>query len=105
MHVNEEMQELEQGLQAAFAALAPGGRLAVISFHSLEDRAVKQFFRSVTRPPALPRRVPVKHTELRSQAHDVAGPVRAGAAEVEANPRARSATLRVIEKDAAEGRG
>lgn len=105
IYVNEEMQELEEGLHAAFAALAPGGRLAVISFHSLEDRAVKQYFRSLTRPPAIPRRVPVRDAELRSQAHAVAGPVRAGVSEVAANPRARSATLRVIEKNAVEGQG
>ncbi len=98
--INEEMQELDQGLQAAFAALAPAGRLAVISFHSLEDRAVKQLFRRLTQPPALPRRVPVRHSEMSSPAEHIAGPVRATAAECAANPRARSATLRVIAKKA-----
>ena len=98
IYINQEMAELEAGLAAAFAALAPGGRLAVISFHSLEDRVVKQFFRSLTRPPAVPRRVPLRHEQMVTQARAVAGPVRAGLKEGESNPRARSATLRVVEK-------
>lgn len=101
--INEEMQELEAGLQAAFDVLSDGGRLAVISFHSLEDRAVKQKFRTLTRPPALPRRVPVRHAELRTPAKDIVGPLRPGVHEVDRNPRARSATLRVIEKVAPNG--
>ena len=101
--INEEMQELEEGLQAAFDVLSDGGRLAVISFHSLEDRVVKQTFRSLTRPPALPRRVPVRHEELQTAAKDIAGPLRPGVHEVDHNPRARSATLRVIEKAAPHG--
>ncbi len=103
MYVNAELDELEQGLQAAFDALAPGGRLAVISFHSLEDREVKHTFRTWTRPPPLPRRVPVRHQDQRTQARDVAGPLRPSAAELARNPRARSATLRVIEKAAQDG--
>lgn len=103
MFVNAELDELEQGLQAAFDALAPGGRLAVISFHSLEDREVKHTFRSWTRPPSLPRRVPVRHQDQRTQARDVAGPLRPSDAELARNPRARSATLRVIEKVGQDG--
>jgi 16S rRNA (cytosine1402-N4)-methyltransferase len=97
--VNRELEELEQGLQEAFSVLAPGGRLAVISFHSLEDRMVKVYFRTLTRPPAVPRRVPLPQSQLRQPARDVAGPLRPGIRELDANPRARSATLRVIEKN------
>ena len=100
MFVNQEMVELEQGLRAAFEALAPQGRLAVISFHSLEDRAVKHYFRTLTRPPVLPRRLPVRQAQLATAARDIAGPLRASIREIEANPRARSATLRVIQKNA-----
>ena len=97
--VNRELEELEQGLREAFSVLAPGGRLAVISFHSLEDRMVKLYFRTLTRPPAVPRRVPLRHSQLSQPARDVAGPLRPGIKEIDANPRARSATLRVIEKN------
>jgi len=100
MRVNDEMSELEQGLAQAFSALAIGGRLAVISFHSLEDRAVKHFFRSLTRPPQIPRRLPVRSADAKSRAIAVVGPVRAGPAEVARNPRARSALLRVVERAA-----
>ena len=102
MHVNSEVEELDLGLAGAFAALDDGGRLAVISFHSLEDRAVKRAFRALTKAPELPRRLPVRDADVARAmpARHVAGPIRAGAAEVERNPRARSATLRVIEKTA-----
>jgi 16S rRNA (cytosine1402-N4)-methyltransferase len=100
IRVNDEMSELEQGLRQAFAALSIGGRLAVISFHSLEDRLVKRFFRTLTRPPPIPRRVPVRAADLPIVARSIVGPLRAGAAEVARNPRARSALLRVIERAA-----
>lgn len=103
IHVNQEFAELEAGLAAAFELLAEGGRLAVISFHSLEDRVVKHTFRTWTRPPAMPRRIPLRHTQMTTAAADIAGPVRAGALELKRNPRARSATLRVIEKKAQHG--
>jgi 16S rRNA (cytosine1402-N4)-methyltransferase len=104
--VNAELDELERGMGEAFAALKPGGRLAVISFHSLEDRAVKNRFRSLAKPPELPRRLPVRASAVSPPGRLIAGPVRAGAAEVNRNPRARSATLRVIERtDAVEAEG
>ena len=96
--INQEASELELGIKAAFSALAVGGRLAVISFHSGEDREVKHTFRSMTQPPALPRRLPVRNQSLATPARRVVGPVRASARELQNNPRARSATLRVIEK-------
>lgn len=98
MRVNNELEELQEGLQQAYDALALGGRLAVISFHSVEDRVVKRFFRSRTRPPQLPRRLPLRADEQSVRARPVAGPVRAGALEVQRNPRARSAQLRVLER-------
>ena len=102
MHVNEELEEIDAGLKAAFAALEPGGRLAVISFHSLEDRAVKRTFRSLASGPRLPKGLPVRASEAAPRGRLVGGPIRAGAREVAANPRARSATLRVLERCAAE---
>ena len=98
MHVNDELNEIEAGLSAAFSALETGGRLAVISFHSLEDRAVKRAFRSLASGPELPKGLPVRATEVEPEGRLVGGPIRAGAAEIERNPRARSATLRVLER-------
>lgn len=96
--INDETRELELGIQAGFDVLALGGRLAIISFHSLEDRAVKHTFRSLTKPPPVPRRVPVRHQDMHIPARHIIGRLRAGARELQRNPRARSATLRVIEK-------
>ena len=93
--VNAELEELEQGLKAALALLAPEGRLAVISFHSLEDRIVKNFIARESRE-AYDRRAPFAPApplRLRALAR-----VRPSAAEVAANPRARSAILRVAER-------
>jgi len=79
-------------LPQALAVLAPAGRLAVISFHSLEDRIVKNFMRDHARPGALPERLPVRAAELpKPQLRLVGKPVRPGAEEVNANPRSRSA--------------
>ena len=100
IHVNRELEELEDGLAAAEKALAPGGRLAVVSFHSLEDRIVKRFLKERSSAPAGSRHLP----ELKSHAPSfeaVAKPVRAGEAELARNPRSRSATLRVARRTAA----
>jgi 16S rRNA (cytosine1402-N4)-methyltransferase len=103
IHVNEELAELEGGLTAAEQVLAPGGRLAVVTFHSLEDRIVKQFFKA--RSGALP--AGSRHLPARAQAgpastfEAVVKPVRAGEAETAANPRARSATLRAARRTSA----
>jgi 16S rRNA (cytosine1402-N4)-methyltransferase len=100
MAVNRELDALAAGLEAAFERLGPGGRLAVISFHSLEDRMVKRFFADLTSPPPLPRRLPVRGVEAESRARRVGAPVTPGDAELRDNPRARSARLRVVEKRA-----
>ncbi len=98
MHVNEELAEIETGIRAAFGVLQPGGRLAVISFHSLEDRTVKRVFRALARGPVLPKGLPVRAADVEPAGKIVGGPVRAGERELAANPRARSATLRVLER-------
>ncbi len=98
IHVNQELEELSLALPRALAALAPGGRLAVISFHSLEDRIVKTFMREAARPSA-PERLPLRARELPAPRLRIIGkPIRPARAEVAANPRARSAVLRVGEK-------
>jgi 16S rRNA (cytosine1402-N4)-methyltransferase len=98
IHVNQELEELSLALPQAVAALRRSGRLAVISFHSLEDRIVKNFMRAAARP-TLPERLPVRAREMPPPKLRIVGPPqRPGAAEIRANPRARSAVLRVAEK-------
>jgi 16S rRNA (cytosine1402-N4)-methyltransferase len=103
IHVNEELQELEGGLAAAEQVLAPGGRLAVVTFHSLEDRIVKRFLKA--RSGALPsrsRHLPAANeTGPAATFEAVSKPIRAGEAETKANPRARSATLRAARRTSA----
>ncbi|MFM9977653.1 MAG: 16S rRNA (cytosine(1402)-N(4))-methyltransferase RsmH [Sphingomonadaceae bacterium] len=95
LHVNRELGELEDGLDAAERALKPGGRLAVVTFHSLEDRLVKTFLRRRSgSEPAGSRHLPVSEAGPRATFDRVAKPVRASDAEVARNPRSRSATLR-----------
>jgi len=95
--INRELGDLEDGLDAAMARLKPGGRLAVISFHSLEDRIVKQFIARHAKAPAGNRRMPVEQA-FTPTLRDVSGALKATDAEIAANPRARSAVLRVAEK-------
>lgn len=97
--INQELEELSLVLPAALARLAPGGRLVVISFHSLEDRIVKRFMRDESRPPRLPARLPLRADELPAPRLRLIGRAqRPGDAEVAANPRARSAVMRVAER-------
>jgi 16S rRNA (cytosine1402-N4)-methyltransferase len=98
IHINRELEELEAALPEAVRVLAPGGRLAVISFHSLEDRRVKHFFRAQSQAPAVPRSMPVPPTAFRPRLRAIGRAVRASEEEVQRNPRARSATLRVAER-------
>jgi 16S rRNA (cytosine1402-N4)-methyltransferase len=95
--VNRELEDLTRGLEAAVAALRPGGRLAVISFHSLEDRIVKQFIAGLAKPPPANRRMPVE-IAFTPTLRIVGDALKADEAETAANPRARSAVLRVAEK-------
>ena len=95
--VNAELEELEQGLSAALALLAPGGRLAVISFHSLEDRIVKTFIARESRE-VVDRNAPSVYAAPKAMKLKALGRSKPSAAEVKANPRARSATLRVAER-------
>jgi 16S rRNA (cytosine1402-N4)-methyltransferase len=97
IHVNAELEELEQGLSLALDLLAPAGRLAVISFHSLEDRIVKTFIARESRAE-VDRRAPF--APARAMRLKALGRIRPSAAEVAANPRARSAILRVAERTA-----
>lgn len=97
--INQELEELTRVLPACVAHLRPGGRLAVISFHSLEDRIVKRFMRDESRPPVLPRRLPIRAADLPAPRLSLVGKaVRPGDIEVAANPRARSAVMRVAER-------
>ncbi len=95
--INRELVDLELGLDAAFARLNPGGRLVVISFHSLEDRIVKRFIAAHAKAPPGNRRMPVEQ-DFTPTLVDVSGALRAQYAETSVNPRARSAVMRVAEK-------
>jgi 16S rRNA (cytosine1402-N4)-methyltransferase len=97
--VNDELGEIEAGLRAALTTLKPGGRMATISFHSLEDRLVKSFFNVESTDCICPPQQPVCTCGHRATLRIVTRrPVRASEAEVASNPRARSARLRVAEK-------
>ena len=98
IHVNRELEEVSLMLPRAVARLAEGGRLAVISFHSLEDRIVKRFMQSLARPD-VPRDLPLRASEMPQPVLNIVGRAqRASDAETIRNPRARSATLRVAER-------
>lgn len=96
--INDELQALEQGLQAAASVLAKSGRLVVISFHSLEDRIVKRFMRDISSPPKLPAGLPVMNADIEVPYRLAGKPGVASDNEIKRNPRARSARLRVLER-------
>lgn len=96
--VNQELEDLEAGLSAAYAMLAPGGRMSVISFHSLEDRMVKQFLASKANVAQPDRRLPIRAVDLPQPLMKLVAKIKPSDAEVTANPRARSAVLRVAER-------
>lgn len=102
IHLNQELEELSVILSQCADTLNIGGRLVVISFHSLEDRIVKRFMRQLAAPDTLPRGVPLRESEVRhfnrQQLRLVGRPVRPGVAEVAANTRSRSAVMRVAER-------
>ena len=102
IHVNQELEELALMLPQCLEVLTDGGRLVVISFHSLEDRIVKQFMRTHSQPGTLPARLPVRASELPTPRLRLIGKaVFPSRAEISANPRARSAVMRVAERLAA----
>ena len=98
IYVNQELRAIEQGLKGAASVLAKGGRLSVISFHSLEDRIVKRFMRDISSRPKLPAGLPVMEADIEVPFRLVGKPVVAGEQELKQNPRARSARLRVLER-------
>ncbi|KFI07132.1 16S rRNA methyltransferase [Massilia sp. BSC265] len=101
--INKELEDLEAGLSAAYAMLAPGARMSVISFHSLEDRMVKQFLASKAKVEQPDRRLPIRAADLPQPLMKLITKTKPSGPEVEANPRARSAVLRVAERLPASG--
>lgn len=98
IHVNQELADLQVVLDAALSLLEQGGRLVVISFHSLEDRIVKRFMQAHASAPAVDRRLPIRAVDLPSPPLKVIGRKFPSDAEVVANPRARSAVMRIAER-------
>jgi len=98
LFINGELSEVEQGLEAAVNRLEVGGRLAVISFHSLEDRLVKRALRDASRPPQGDPRIPLPDTVAKPKLKLVGKAIKAGPDELSVNPRARSAVLRIAER-------
>lgn len=99
IHINQELRQLEIALPQALGLLQPGGRLVVISFHSLEDRIVKNFMREQSTADNLPKNLPLRADQLPKPKLRLIGKmIKPSAAEVAANPRARSAVMRVAEK-------
>ena len=96
--INRELEDLEAGLRVAVDCLAPGGRLVVISFHSLEDRIVKRFMRDLARGPQVHRSIPVTADQTVSPFQLIGKAMKAEAHEVSDNVRARSAVMRVLER-------
>jgi 16S rRNA (cytosine1402-N4)-methyltransferase len=98
IHVNRELEDLQSVLTQALDLLQPGGRLVVISFHSLEDRIVKTFINEQARGDDFPPGVPIQFADLNPRLRKLGKAVKADASEVAANPRSRSAIMRVAEK-------
>ncbi|MEW6589820.1 MAG: 16S rRNA (cytosine(1402)-N(4))-methyltransferase RsmH [Pseudomonadota bacterium] len=106
IHINRELEELKAVLPQCVDRLNPGGRLAVISFHSLEDRIVKRFLREEAQGEQAPRRLPIPAAMLKPGRLRLVGRAQhASEAEVAANPRARSAVLRAAERAAVDAEG
>lgn len=99
--VNSELEEIEQALKSSLSVLAPGGRLSIISFHSLEDRIVKRFMREQSRGPQVPAGLPMTEAQLKKlggRELRALGKLMPGEKEVAENPRARSSVLRIAER-------
>lgn len=98
IQVNNELTDLDSVLEQALAVLAPGGRLVVISFHSLEDRAVKRFIRRQELGDPVPKGLPIRDDQLNKRMRSLGKAIKASDEEVNANVRSRSAVMRVAEK-------
>ena len=98
IYINRELADLTDVLEQALELLSVGGRLVVISFHSLEDRLVKHFIRDQEKGPTLPRYLPIRADQIKQRLRHIGKAVRASDAEVQANVRARSAIMRIAEK-------
>lgn len=98
IYINSELEDLEECLQQAVNILKPGGRLVVISFHSLEDRIVKHFIRKMEKGEQLPIDLPVMHVEVNSKLRRIGKAIKASEQEVEQNTRSRSAVMRIAER-------
>ncbi|HEY5798584.1 MAG TPA: 16S rRNA (cytosine(1402)-N(4))-methyltransferase RsmH [Burkholderiaceae bacterium] len=96
--INQELEDLEAGLKQAYDSLAPNARMAVISFHSLEDRIVKQFFAAKANVAQPDRRLPIRAADLPQPQMKLIAKMKPSAAEIAANPRARSAVMRVAQR-------
>ncbi|MGB0943341.1 MAG: 16S rRNA (cytosine(1402)-N(4))-methyltransferase RsmH, partial [Marinomonas sp.] len=96
--INNELGDLETGLEVAAKALKVGGRLVVISFHSLEDRIVKRFMKTMSKGPDLPRHLPIRNTELSIKFKTIGKAIKPSKQEVDDNVRSRSAVMRVLER-------
>ncbi|GAG30677.1 unnamed protein product, partial [marine sediment metagenome] len=96
--INKELEALSIGLNAAMDILKPGGRLAVISFHSLEDRIVKRFIRDGERGQVFPKGLPIMEQDKGKILKKIGKAIAPSRAEINSNPRARSAILRIAEK-------
>jgi 16S rRNA (cytosine1402-N4)-methyltransferase len=95
--INQELHDLEEGLKMSIQLLKPGGRLVVISFHSLEDRMVKQFMQQNSKVD-VPRGMPLRESEIPKSPLKILGRVKPTVSEIQQNPRARSAVMRIAEK-------
>lgn len=98
IYVNDELGQLRNTLKNMFDCLSVGGRMSVISFHSLEDRIVKRFIREQSRGKQLPKEIPILASEIKTQFKKIGKAIKASKAEVAVNPRSRSAVLRIAEK-------
>lgn len=98
IHINQELEELKTVLAQVTEVLRDGGRLAVISFHSGEDRIVKRFIREQSRADPYPSYLPISVSEIKPRMRAVGRPIKSGEAANQANPRGRSAVLRIAEK-------
>jgi 16S rRNA (cytosine1402-N4)-methyltransferase len=99
IEINNELGEIKTSLQQAVNVLEPGGRLVVISFHSLEDRIVKRFFKNESGRKSNPRKLPIKEVDIeQGLLKRVGKAIKAGSKEIQENPRARSAIMRIAER-------